>query len=147
MVADLKQQGVPIDGVGFQFRYQVNSGLVENLARMQTIDSFLSDVDQTVKRYAKLGVLIDNNLSHAILCPVALFAKNTDLMATRVWQGLTYAHSAARSRSDLFATTSQQVNHDDDQCHHQQKVNQPTADVEDNKAQQPKYNEHCSNYP
>ncbi len=38
-------------------------------------------------------------------------------------------------RSDLSPTTSQQVNHDDDQCHHQQKVNQPTADVEDNKAQ------------
>ena len=35
----------------------------------------------------------------------------------------------------LSITTTQQVNHDDDQCHHQQKVNQQTADVEDNKAQ------------
>jgi endo-1,4-beta-xylanase len=59
LVADLKQQGVPIDGVGFQFRYQVNNGLVENLAHMQTIDSFLNDVDKTVKRYADLGVLVE----------------------------------------------------------------------------------------
>jgi hypothetical protein len=53
----------------------------------------------------------------------------------QVWQGLTCAHSEARSRSDLPTTTSQQVNQDNDQCHHQQKVNQPTGDVEENKAQ------------
>jgi endo-1,4-beta-xylanase len=59
LVADLKQQGVPIDGVGFQFRYQVNNGLVENIYPMETIDTFLNNVDQTVKRYAKLGVLVE----------------------------------------------------------------------------------------
>jgi hypothetical protein len=36
---------------------------------------------------------------------------------------------------DLSTPTSQQVDHDDDQRHYQQKVNQPTADVKDNKAQ------------
>jgi endo-1,4-beta-xylanase len=59
LVADLKQQGVPIDGVGFQFRYQVNNGLVENIYPMETIDTFLNNVDQTVKRYGKLGVLVE----------------------------------------------------------------------------------------
>ncbi len=59
LVADLKQQGVPIDGVGFQFRYQVNNGLVENIYPMQTIDAFLKNVDKTVKRYADLGVLVE----------------------------------------------------------------------------------------
>jgi endo-1,4-beta-xylanase len=59
LVADLKQQGVPIDGVGFQFRFQVNNGLVENIYPMETIDTFLNNVDQTVKRYAALGVKVE----------------------------------------------------------------------------------------
>ena len=59
LVADLKQQGVPLDGVGFQFRYEINNGLVDNIYPKQTIDAFLKNVDKTVKRYADLGVLVE----------------------------------------------------------------------------------------
>jgi endo-1,4-beta-xylanase len=60
LVADLKQQGVPIDGVGFQFRYSINGDNVDIPGYpAQTVNTFLKNVDKTVKRYADLGVLVE----------------------------------------------------------------------------------------
>ena len=58
LVADMKQAGVPIDGVGFQLRVWIDGDTV-GAWQKQNIDTFLKNVDQSVKRFADLGLLVE----------------------------------------------------------------------------------------
>ena len=57
-VTDMKKQGVPIDGVGFQLRVWMDGDTVGTWQK-QKIDTFLDNLDKSVKRYADLGLLVE----------------------------------------------------------------------------------------
>ena len=59
LVTDLKQAGVPIDGVGFQMRVSINGDTLGTWTQRQKIDTYLADIDKSVKRYADLGLLVE----------------------------------------------------------------------------------------
>lgn len=57
LVADMKKTGVPIDGVGFQLRFEIDG---DNLVwPKKSVDSFLKNVRDSVKRYGDLGVSVE----------------------------------------------------------------------------------------
>jgi endo-1,4-beta-xylanase len=61
-VEELVKEGVPIDGVGFELHCLYPTtypGKPWESSRVQNLDAFLKGVDASVKRYAKLGLLVD----------------------------------------------------------------------------------------
>jgi endo-1,4-beta-xylanase len=59
LTADMKQAGVPIDGVGFQMRVWINGDTVGTWNERQQIDVFLGNLDKSVKRFSQLGLLVE----------------------------------------------------------------------------------------
>jgi len=59
LVADMKKAEVPIDGVGFQMRLWITGDTVGTWNERHRISLFLNNVDKSVKRYAKLGLLVE----------------------------------------------------------------------------------------
>jgi len=59
LVADMKKEGVPIDGVGFQLRVWINGDTVGTWNYRQSIKAYLDRVDRSVKRYADLGLFVE----------------------------------------------------------------------------------------
>ena len=58
LVADMKKNGVPIDGVGFQLRVWTDGDTV-GMGQKQKIGIFLDNVDKSVKRFGDLGLLVE----------------------------------------------------------------------------------------
>jgi GH35 family endo-1,4-beta-xylanase len=63
LVSDMKSKGVPIDGVGFQLHVCVTKdGTVRSYGASDneaSIDNFLKNVDNSVKKFAELGLLVE----------------------------------------------------------------------------------------
>ena len=59
LVADMKKDGVPIDGVGFQLRIWIKGDTVGTWGYRPDIKTYLDGVDRSVKRYADLGLLVE----------------------------------------------------------------------------------------
>lgn len=58
-VKALKQEGVPIDGIGFQMHLWIQGNTVGTYQDRGTFDAYLDKVRQNVKRYSDLGVLVE----------------------------------------------------------------------------------------
>jgi endo-1,4-beta-xylanase len=58
-VKALKQEGVPIDGIGFQLHLWIQGNTVGTYQDRGTFDAYLEKVRQNVKRYSDLGVLVE----------------------------------------------------------------------------------------
>jgi uncharacterized protein YodC (DUF2158 family) len=59
LVASMKQEGVPIDGVGFQLHMWITGDTVHIANESANIEDFLDNVDRSIKRYDDLGLLVE----------------------------------------------------------------------------------------
>jgi GH35 family endo-1,4-beta-xylanase len=59
LVTTMKDNNVPIDGVGFQLHLFILDDTVGLWNERQKIDLFLDNVDKSVKRFAELGLLVE----------------------------------------------------------------------------------------
>ncbi len=58
-VKTFKEEGVPIDGVGFQMHLWIDGDTVGTYLDRGKFDTFLYNIDRNVKRYSELGVLVE----------------------------------------------------------------------------------------
>jgi endo-1,4-beta-xylanase len=58
-VKALKQEGVPIDGIGFQLHLRIQGNTLGTWLDRTTFDAYLDNIRRNVKRYSDLGVLVE----------------------------------------------------------------------------------------